>query len=326
MMKPEFPRRDRREAFPAGIVTFAAWGCGFERNSAAVYYGSMLATRLKIETREIYACHFSQDGSRALTGSQPNQVSLWDLRNGERLRSYEHPNSVWALAWSPDGSQFLSADGSLRLWETESGKCLRVFEVPAARAIAWNIQENFCLCADRSSIQLFDLRAEKTIHTLSGHTDGVYALAFSPDRKRALSGSRDQTVRLWDLQTGACLRVFSGHTYHVHSVVWSRDGKTAVSCSRDHRIWEIETGECLAISKGHTDTIRSLQWNADQKRILSAAHDGAVRLWDIQTGSAQVFEGQGRGLVGAAFTDDERRICACDWNGVVQVWELPSAC
>ena len=36
--------------------------------------------------------------------------------------------------------------------------------------------------------------------------------AFSPDRKRALTGGNSNTVRLWDVETGRCLRVLEGHT------------------------------------------------------------------------------------------------------------------
>jgi hypothetical protein len=38
---------------------------------------------------------------------------------------------------------------------------------------------------------------------LRGHTNNIYALAFSPDGKTLASGSMDQTVKLWDTVTGA---------------------------------------------------------------------------------------------------------------------------
>ncbi|KAG9014086.1 hypothetical protein FRB90_005615, partial [Tulasnella sp. 427] len=38
---------------------------------------------------------------------------------------------------------------------------------------------------------------------LRGHDDWVRAVAFSPDGKTLVSGSRDKTIRMWDAQTGA---------------------------------------------------------------------------------------------------------------------------
>jgi WD40 repeat protein len=45
-----------------------------------------------------------------------------------------------------------------------------------------------------------------TIAVLEGHTDPVTSVAFSPDGKRIVSGSWDNTVCIWDAETGAALR------------------------------------------------------------------------------------------------------------------------
>lgn len=51
-----------------------------------------------------------------------------------------------------------------------------------------------------------------------GNTQPVRSVCFSPDGRRALSGSDDQTLRLWDIDSGQCLRVLAGHTKSVYSV------------------------------------------------------------------------------------------------------------
>src|SRR5262249_5389210 len=73
--------------------------------------------------------------------------------------------------------------------------------------------------------------AGEGILTLSGHTDGVNAVAFSPDGATLASASRDRTVRVWDLATGKTLAPLLGHSGEVASLAFSPDGATlAVAC------------------------------------------------------------------------------------------------
>ncbi len=62
------------------------------------------------------------------------------------------------------------------------------------------------------TLRLWDLETGKSLRTLEGHTDWVSAVAVLADGRRALSGSEDGTLRLWDLETGESLRTLEGHT------------------------------------------------------------------------------------------------------------------
>jgi len=87
------------------------------------------------------------------------------------------------------------------------------------------------------------------IATLSGDTDWVESLAFSPDRTSLVSGNLHGTVELWDVQTGGVVKTFNGHTSGVTSVSISADCTMVASGSQDStiRFWDIQKGDCCCI-------------------------------------------------------------------------------
>src|SRR5262245_13656852 len=83
--------------------------------------------------------------------------------------------------------------------------------------------------------------------TLTGHTDVVYGVAFSPDQKTLASASQDQTIRFWDVATGKEKAVLKGHKSWVSSVAFNRDGSLLASGSAtmpgEVKLWDVATAK-----------------------------------------------------------------------------------
>jgi hypothetical protein len=79
-------------------------------------------------------------------------------------------------------------------------------------------------------------------NTLSGHSDWVRSVAFSPNGDLLVSGSEDQTIRVWDLHDPYTEPiVLSGQAGRVLSVAFSPDGHIIASGNANHTIhlWDL---------------------------------------------------------------------------------------
>jgi len=117
---------------------------------------------------------------------------------------------------------------------------------------------------------------------LTGHTDFVKSLAFSPDGTSLVSGSNDKTIKLWDVQTGGVVKTFHGHTTRVRSVSISADCTTIASGSFEKTIhlWSIQTEECYHVIE-QQDWVDHVRFSPTNPQYLISVSGHKVWHWNI---------------------------------------------
>ena len=233
---------------------------------------------------------FSPDGKLLLSGADDRAVRLWDVKSGFAGLALEgHSAGIRSVAFSPDGRRVLK------------GHSLGVTSVAFS-------PNGHCLLSGGydKTVRLWHLETGREIRVLRGHSGTVWSgggkpgwptrtlwsVVFSPDGKRALSGSDDTTVRVWDQDKGRVSRLLEGHSGGVNSVAFSPDGSQVLSGSDDAtvRLWDLEISRefqvaeddsgkrwnlaLVRVLEDHSASVWSVAFSPDGRHGLSAAADG----------------------------------------------------
>jgi WD40 repeat protein len=176
------------------------------------------------------------------------------------------------------------------------------------------------------SAQGIEIKTPTGIHAqepITGSTNALNSLAFSPDGKLLLTTGFDSNIRIWDVGLRA-ERTRLAETFSGRSCAWSPDGLWIASGSFDGilRVWD------AAGHKGRTLTGQDQQFigvafTLDSKQLVSSNVDGSARLWDVGTGlPMREMRGHPRGALGLSLSPDGRYVAVGTGEPLVKIWEI----
>jgi len=157
----------------------------------------------------------------------------------------------------------------------------------------------------------------------------VLSAAFSPDGRRIVTSSEDETARTWDADTAKPLAILSGHRLPVRMAAYSPDGQRIVTASLDGTalIWGAASGMQLAVLSDLGDYVGDAAYSPDGRRlaIASASGDQFARILDAATFKPiTVLSGHERIVRDVAFSPDGRRIVTASNDRTARVWDAAS--
>jgi WD40 repeat protein len=216
------------------------------------------------------------DGDRILVRAE-NGVQIFNLQTMEEEDFLAAPTSLNypAVALSPDGE-----------------------------ILAWALED--------FSIQLIRISDKVLLHTLTGHTDIIGKLSFSPNGDRLFSASHDTWVRIWDME-GNLIHAFQppgalGFPNEVLGIGISPDGTMLATIPFDGpvNLWNLKNYELVRElgNSGGYDT-SDIAFSPDGQLVASDTATGLF-LWKTSDGTELLGGNPGINSMAVAFSPDGR--------------------
>src|SRR5438105_5829304 len=277
----------------------------------------------------------SRNGEYWAAGSWRGEMRVW-RENGHTLHLalQAHTDAVWALAFSPDERRLASGslDGSVKLWEVESGIVLwSGWQTMGIDCLAFAPDGDVLASGGYdATLRLWEASLGTPLQDVP-HPGPFTSLAWSPDGRLLASGDLAGTIRLWAIPSrgrAACVEILAGHSSWVRGLAFAPDGTSLASASWDGsvKLWELADAGRLRLRQtlvGHTEQVNCVAWSPEGATLASGSNDRTIRLWEAQEGRTRlVFSGHSGVVEGLAFTPDGGSLLSGSWDGTMLLWEV----
>jgi WD40 repeat protein len=241
-----------------------------------------------------------------------------------------HSHYIKALVIMPDGRTAVSGsdDGTLRVWDIETGESLRILQEQSgsveALAVMPNGEQVLAAVGD-GSLRLWDLSTGSILYSWqTHHARSINAIAVTPNAQLAISVSNDGTLKIWNLVSRELLEILQGHTDWVQTVAITENGNYVISGGADNilQVWDLQSDMQPLTLRGHQHWIRAVTTTRDSQKVISGSVDHTLKIWDLESGEVLYsLQGHTREITSVAIIDQQRFISASN-DRTLRIWDI----
>jgi WD40 repeat protein len=276
---------------------------------------------------------FSSEGDRLLIVAG-NTAEVEYLDESRRVVTIEHPDTILAAAFRPDGKAVLTAgdDGTAQLWDARSGRAAAppIEHGEPVLAVAFSPDGTRVVTgAVDGSARVWDTRSSRPVCPPLAHPSSVLCAAFAPNGKMIALGLDEGGAQLRDATSGRAIGRPLEHRAAVDSLLFHPDGGLLATGSRDWkvRLWSIGGVADVVrapVVLGHGAPVSAMVLSPDGKRLMTTSRDGRARIWGIPRGTLLHVLAHPVEVLSGAFGADGRSVVTAGTEPFARGWILPS--
>jgi WD40 repeat protein len=274
-----------------------------------------------------------------------DEVSVWDARTGEKLRSFETHQNHAGTALSRDGALLAvtteGVPGGLKVWDVATGKHLVAVEESQPQVL---FTHNGTLISYRQEplrsgnynthITLRDARNGKEHRQLTLDDQRTWITDVSPDGKlwaghthvpNPVQDKERSQLTLFDAESGKPKRILLEQRLGTE-VVFSPDGHSVAAADYSARgitVWNTADGKRVTtFPTSRYASFHKLRFSSDSKTLLHTS-SGGVYLHDLTTQSTRNLNATHSFEVKSlTFSADGKRLAASSIGSELLIWDV----
>ncbi len=294
----------------------------------------------------IYSADGAYLGTSTLLADQDIMTTVWDVETGQIL--FHLPTSI--ASFSQDNQRLMTwgATASNLAWDiwdvatAEKMQTINVF-VPdlntttgGALSLDW---QYMALRYEDNRATIWDMTSKEKLLELTGHSDMVNSVEFSPDNRYVATAGLDGLFKVWPMPTNnddapqepESLITFE-HADSIEAFAFSADSNYVATASRDQTavIWNLKASlaegfpvaETTISLAAHKEPIKQITFNEDGSLLAAASQDGVINIWHTQTGQLYLTFISNDLTRSIAFSPDGTHLLAANDAGLIQTWDI----
>ena len=157
------------------------------------------------------------------------------------------------------------------------------------------------------SVRLWDLDSGKMLWVRHLGPERMMVVNFSSDGQKLISGGSDGTICVWETETARELTRF-GATKNLEGLCVFADDKSCVAVGDEVQVWNLETGELIRELKGAAGRQLDVCLSHDFSRVASGGMDGRIHVWDLESGDVVSHIDVSVMVESLVFNEDDSRL------------------
>lgn len=273
-----------------------------------------------------------------LSGASSGELSLWDIKSGKRIKSYEMEGKfISDVAFSSDDKKIVAISSDTNrmiMFDRDSGETLwNSYLSDFTKRVTISSDDKYIAVAlVNGAVGIVDFASGNPIKKIRGRGGNIRTVLFNADSSKLFYGSWELIVNIWDMKKGQELPSLNGYSYpDICDIFLIQNDKKIVSVHDDNSIcfWSRKSGELLNRIEDSYASFGTVSIGESGRYMLVEQY-GDMHLWNIpKSKKMKIFRKKSTSIDSMNSVKKAMRFCmggdamaVGSGSGTITIWNL----